>query len=117
MKIQENIAGYLKQAMQDQGKSMTEFSKGLDVPLASLKNYMKAASNLRADTIELLAKKCHITPAELISGAPSGWKEAKAALCVANEAAHLTREQQAQVIHHFLALVDLFSCPENGTEP
>ena len=73
MEIQANIAETVRRVMEERGKTLSELSAELDIPLSSMKNYAKGAKNLRADTIDMLAWKLGLTPAELISQLPSGW--------------------------------------------
>ena len=109
MEIQANIAETVRRVMEERGKTLSELSAELDIPLSSMKNYAKGAKNLRADTIDMLAWKLGLTPAELISQLPSGWAEADTAVRAAQAFGNLTLEKQSQGIELFLKLVDLFS--------
>lgn len=109
MEIRGNIAETVRRVMEERGKTLPELSAELDIPLSSMKNYAKGAKNLRADTIDMLAWKLGLTPAELISQLPSGWAEAETAVRAAQAFGNLTLEKQSQGIGLFLKLVDLFS--------
>lgn len=109
MEIRGNIAETVRRVMEERGKTLSELSAELDIPLSSMKNYAKGAKNLRADTIDMLAWKLGLTPAELISHLPSGWAEAETAVRAAQAFGNLTLEKQSQGIELFLKLVDLFS--------
>ena len=109
MEIRANIAETVRRVMEERGKTLPELSAELDIPLSSMKNYAKGAKNLRADTIDMLAWKLGLTPAELISQLPSGWAEAETAVRAAQAFGNLTLEKQSQGIALFLKLVDLFS--------
>lgn len=109
MEIRANIAETDRRVMEERGKTLSELSAELDIPLSSMKNYAKGAKNLRADTIDMLAWKLGLTPAELISQLPSGWAEAETAVRAAQAFGNLTLEKQSQGIELFLKLVDLFS--------
>lgn len=109
MEIQANIAETVRRVMEERGKTLSELSAELDIPLSSMKNYAKGAKNLRADTIDMLAWKLGLAPAELISQLPSGWAEAETAVRAAQAFGNLTLEKQSQGIELFLKLVDLFS--------
>ena len=109
MEIRGNIAETVRRVMEERGKTLSELSAELDIPLSSMKNYAKGAKNLRADTIDMLAWKLGLTPAELISQLPSGWAETETAVRVAQAFGNLTLEKQSQGIELFLKLVDLFS--------
>ena len=95
--------------MGERGKTLSELSAELDIPLSSMKNYAKGSKNLRADTIEILAGKFGITPAELISQLPSGWAEAEVTVQAARAFGDLTQEKQSRGMELFLELVHLFS--------
>ena len=109
MEIRGNIAETDRRVMEERGKTLSELSAELDIPLSSMKNYAKGAKNLRADTIDMLAWKLGLTPAELISQLPSGWAEAETAVRAAQAFVNLTLGKQSQGIELFLKLVDLFS--------
>lgn len=109
MEIRGNIAETVRRVMEERGKTLSELSAELDIPLSSMKNYAKGAKNLRADTIDMLAWKLGLTPAELISQLPSGWAEAETAVRAVQAFGNLTLEKQSQGIELFLKLVDLFS--------
>ena len=109
MEIRGNIAETVRRVMEERGKILSELSAELDIPLSSMKNYAKGAKNLRADTIDMLAWRLGLTPAELISQLPSGWAEAETAVRAAQAFGNLTLEKQSQGIELFLKLVDLFS--------
>lgn len=68
MQIEKNIAATLKNDMMAHGEKLTAFSTRLGVPLSTLQGYLKGTSSPRADTIEDLAGKLGMTPAELVSG-------------------------------------------------
>ena len=109
MEIRANIAETVRRVMEERGKTLPELSAELDIPLSYMKNYAKGAKNLRADTIDMLAWKLGLTPAELISQLPSGWADAETAVRAAQAFGNLTLEKQSQGIELFLKLVDLFS--------
>lgn len=109
MEIRANIAETVRRVMEERGKTLSELSAELDIPLSSMKNYAKGAKNLRADTIEMLAGKFGITPVELISQLPSGWAEAEVTVQAARAFGDLPQERQSRGIELFLELVRLFS--------
>ena len=109
MEIQANIAETVRRVMEERGKTLSELSAELDIPLSSMKNYAKGAKNLRADTIDMLAWKLGLTPAELISQHALSQSEAETAVRAAQAFGNLTLEKQSQGIELFLKLVDLFS--------
>ncbi len=70
MKIQENIAATIQLLLKEKGLTLVEASDELGISRTALQSYVKADSNPRADTIELIAEKLGISPAELVSGTP-----------------------------------------------
>lgn len=68
LEIKENISAALKREMDKRGLNFMEFSRELDIPRTTLQGYLKGTSSPRADTLEDLAKKLGISPAELIAG-------------------------------------------------
>ena len=109
VEIRQNIAQNIKKAMELKEKSLVDLAEEIDVPISSLKNYASGNSNPRADTIEMLAKKFGITPAELVSSLPREWDQAETILRAAQKLSDLTPMQQEEGVRLFLALVELFS--------
>lgn len=68
MEIKENISATLKREMDKRGLNFMEFAAELDVPRTTLRGYLKGTSSPRADSLEELAKKLDISPAELVAG-------------------------------------------------
>lgn len=66
--IQKNIAVSIRAAMDKSDLSIAEFSKELNIGKSSLQAYLNGTQCMRSDTIELIAKKMGVTPAELVSG-------------------------------------------------
>lgn len=114
MEIRENIANTVNRILQERNKTITELSADIDIPRSSLENYSKGVSNLRADTIELLADKLGLTPAELVSDLSETpeWMQAKMVLFAAHDISGLSPEKQESGIHAFLQLVSIFSAEE-----
>ena len=74
MDIQKNIAAAMRAAMEESQLSLTDFSKELGIGKSSLQAYLNCQQNMRLDTIELIAERMGITPAELVSGISSADK-------------------------------------------
>jgi len=109
MEIKQNVAETVKRIMRERDKTLAELSEDLDIPLSSMKSYANGTTNLRADTIEMLAAKFEITPAELVSQLPTGWRQAESVVRAAGVFSTLSPEQQARGVDLFLELVDLFA--------
>ena len=109
MKICQGIAQTINETRIARNKSLSALAEEIGVPLSSLQNYVSGHSNPRADTIEILAEKLGISPAELISSHPEEWSKAEIVLRTANEFSALTPELQEEGIRLFLSLVKLFS--------
>lgn len=67
MTIKNNIAAKMKAIMAEKDATVVEFAQELGIARSSLQEYLKETSNPRTDTIELIAEKLEISPAELIS--------------------------------------------------
>lgn len=111
MGIRINIANTVNRILRERNQSLSELSADIDIPRSSLRNYAKGSSNMRADTIEILADKLGITPAELVSGIQSSpeWVQAQSVLLAAQEIGYLPQESQQHCINIFLELVSIFS--------
>ena len=70
MKIRDNLAATIQTIMKEKGLSLEEASEELCISRTALQSYVKAHSNPRADTLELLAEKLGVSVAELVSGTP-----------------------------------------------
>lgn len=68
MEIKKNISATLKREMDKRGMNFMEFSTALGIPRTTLQGYLKGTSSPRTDSLEELANKLGISPAELISG-------------------------------------------------
>ena len=68
MQIEKNIAAMLQSKMKETGKTKLEFSKELGIPRSTLQGYLKGDKCLRSDSIEEIAKRLDLSPAQLISG-------------------------------------------------
>ena len=68
MQIEKNIAAMLQSKMKETGKTKLEFSKELGIPRSTLQGYLKGDKCLRSDSIEEIAKRLDLLPAQLISG-------------------------------------------------
>lgn len=109
MDIRSAVAEKLRQHIREHGKSLAEFSADFDIPLTSLKDYVKGDVNLRADTIEMLSAKLGMTPADFISESPAAWRRAEAVFSATYEFAHWPQERQERAISLFLELAALFA--------
>lgn len=68
LEIKKNISATLKREMDKRGLNFMEFSTELGIPRTTLQGYLKGTSSPRADTLEELAEKLGISPAELVAG-------------------------------------------------
>ena len=67
MDINKNISAVLRRELDRRGLNFMEFAKDLDIPRTTLYGYLKGTTSPRADSLEELAKKLGISPAELIA--------------------------------------------------
>lgn len=109
MSIKENIAALLRWYKEVNNLSMNEFAEELGIAVSSLQSYLNGTSNPRAETLELLADKLHVSLTEMVSGAAPEWKRAETVVRAASELSRLTPEKRQEGIRLFLELVKLFS--------
>lgn len=114
MDTRSAIAQNLRRQVLNYGKPLAKFSRDFDIPLTSLKSYVKGDANLRADTIDLLARKLDVTPADLLSAAPSDENLTSAALRAAGGVPLWPQERQKRLADLLSALLLLIS--EDGAE-
>lgn len=76
MKIEKNITATLEREMGKRGMNYAKFSKEIGIPRTTLQGYLKGTSHPRTDSLEELADRLGLSPAELVSGeeypAPTG---------------------------------------------
>jgi transcriptional regulator with XRE-family HTH domain len=111
VEIRRNIARQVNRILQERHQTLTELSADLDIPRSSLENYAKGTANLRVDSLQMLAERLGMTPAELVSGLPdpSGWTRARSVLSAVQEISSLSPERQETGICAFLQLVSVFT--------
>lgn len=109
MKIQENIAATIQAIMKEKGLTTEEASEELCISRTALQSHVKADSNLRADTIELLAEKLDISLAELVSGVPE-------AEIPCREKIHPLFEPFIQDMLRLSSVLYAYGIPKNGEQ-
>lgn len=109
MSIRKNVSQAIQWFKTANQLSLSALSEELGVPVSSLQCYLKGTSDLRADTIELLAEKMNIPVIEMVSGPAPGWRQAETILRAAQESSKLAPPQQERGIQLFLELVALFA--------
>ena len=88
MQIEKNIAATLQRRMDEAGKTKLEFSRDLGIPRSTLQGYLRGEKGLRSDSIEELAKRLGMSPAQLISGPGAAEAVSPAANAVSSLAQH-----------------------------
>lgn len=68
MELQQNMASVMRTLKEKSGKSMTEFSKELEISRSALQEYLSGNGNPNMTTVEHLANKLGVTPSLLVSG-------------------------------------------------
>ena len=109
MLIGKNISQAIQRFKTSNQLSLSELSKELGIPVSSLQGYLKGTSNLRSDTIELLAEKMKISVTEMVSGPTPGREQAETILRAAKEFGTLPEEKREYGIQLFLQLTALFT--------
>ena len=109
MPINNNISDFFKRYKEARHISVSEMAEELCIAKSALEVYLNGSGNPRADTLELLAEKCGVPAAEIISAQPPGWERAEIAERAAKVFGDLPPEQREQALKLFLALVDILS--------
>lgn len=115
--IQNNVAKALQKAKQDQNKTLEEFAEELNISRTAMRQYLQGTANPTADTLTVIAAKLEMSPAELISGLPSGVTQAEFICRVAREISTLAPCRREECIRIFIALVELFSQQSKAEHP
>lgn len=109
MPINDNISDFIRRYKEERHLSMSELAEEWGIPKSSLEKYMNGSGNPRADTLELLAKKCDVSVSEIISAHSLGWERAEIAEQAARLFGDLPLERRNRAVKLFLALVDELS--------
>lgn len=68
MRMQENIAQFIRTVMEQQDKSLAEFSEELGISRNALYAYRSGSGNPTISTLERIAEKLDVDPAFLLLG-------------------------------------------------
>lgn len=109
MSIRGNVSLAIRTYKTANRLSLSALAELLEIPVSSLQCYLKGTSDLRADTIELLAEKMSIPVIEMVSGPVPGAGQAETIVRAARELADLTEDRREHGIGLFLQLVALFA--------
>lgn len=109
MPINKNLAEFLQQYRQKKHLSLAGLAEELDIPPSSTEKYCSGTGNPRADTLETLAKKCGVSPEEMISARPSSWERAEIVERAVRLFSSLPPGRRERAVKQFLALVDELS--------
>ena len=109
MSINKNISDFIRRYKDEHQMSISEIAEELSITRSSVQLYLKGQGNPRADTLDLLAEKCGVSAAEIISAPAPGWERAETVERVARLFGDLPLEQRERIIPLFLALVDILA--------
>lgn len=113
MPINENIADFLRRYKQEHHLSVLSLSELLGIATSATVTYLTGNCNPRSNTLDLIADKCGVSVAEIVSAYPWEWEQAEIIVRAAAELGKLSGEQREKGIQHFLALASLFSESSN----
>lgn len=74
MLIKKNLAAFLQRYREERQLSIAELSDELGIAKSAAVEYLNGDGNPRADTMEIIAEKCGVSAAEMISAQPPGWE-------------------------------------------
>lgn len=109
MPINENIAAFIRRYKRERNLSMAGLSEELCIAQSALQTYLKGAGNPKADTIDLLAERSGVSPAEIVSAHPQGWERAEIMERALRLFGDLPPEWREQAVKLFLTLTDILS--------
>jgi len=89
--------------------SISELSEELGIAKSAAVNYLNGDCNPRADAVELLAEKCGVSVAEIISARPPGWEWAEILEQAARVFSGLPPEQRNRAVSLFFSLINILS--------
>ena len=107
MPISEDIAAFMNRYKEEHHLSIVGFSEELGISKNTVVDCLKGTGNLQSDTIDIIAEKCGVSVAEMISARPPGWERAEIVERAARLFSDLPPERQERAITHFLALIDI----------
>ncbi len=109
MPISKNFSDFIRRYKEENHLSIAKLSDELDVTKSATVNYLNGDCNPRADTLDLLAEKCGVSVAEMISPQSPGWERAETLERAARLFSGLPPEQRDRAVSLFLSLVDILS--------
>lgn len=107
MPISENVAEFIRRYKEKNDLSISDLSEELGIAKSAIVNYLNGDCNPRADTMDMIAEKCGVSPAEIISAQPPGWERAEIVGRAARIFGDLPPEQRDRAVSLFLALADI----------
>lgn len=107
MPINKNIAAFLRRYREEHHLSIAELSAELGIAKSATAAYLSGDSNPRADTVEMIAEKCGVPAAEIISAQSPEWERAEIVARAARICSGLPPERRKRAVSLFLALVDI----------
>lgn len=107
MPIKENFAAFLQRYREARHLSIAELSAELGIAKSATVEYLNGDGNPRADTMDMIADKCGVPAAEIISAQPPGWERTEIVERAARVFGDLPPEQRDRAVSLFLALVDI----------
>ena len=105
MPVNENIADFMRRYKDEHHLSVSDLAKLLGIAKSAAVSYLSGDCNPRTDTVELIAEKCGVSAAEIISAQPPGWEQAEIVERAARLFGDLPPEQRERAVNLFLLLV------------
>ena len=109
MPANKNISNFMKRYKQEHHLSVLALSELLGIAKSATVTYLTGACNPRLDTLEIIAEKCGVTVAEIVSAHPREWGQAERTERAARLFSSLPPERRDRAIHLFLDLIDALS--------
>lgn len=109
MSANENFCEFIRRYKKEHGMSISEMAEEFGIAKSAVVSYLNGACNPRSDTIDLLAEKCGVSAAEMISAQSPGWERAEIIERAARLFSSVPPERRDRAVKLFLALVDELS--------
>ena len=114
MTISESVTDFIRRYKDKHHLSVSKLSEELGIAKSATANYLSGVCNLRIDTLELIAEKCGVSAAEIISAHPQKWEQAETIERAARLFSDLPPERRERAIQRFLSLIDILSEEDNA---
>ena len=109
MPISENITAFMRRYKEEHHLSIVEFSEELGISKNTVVGCLNGTGNLQSDTIDIIAEKCGVSAAEMISAHSLEWEQAETITRAVKELSTLPPDCREKGLQLFRDMMDLFA--------